>query len=455
MRPTFILLFLAVIFSNFKAQINASNFKVALDKENNQIHYSFNFEGTYFKVETTVYKNSVLSENIIAYNTREDDIEYQPIVYPPGYLFSTWSPNTTSSAYTPASTYYLVIKAWEVTGNPNYHTITLSYAMPDLNASNLKVTLNKSAKQINYSFNFEGTFFKVETKLYRNSATPSNLIAYGIKEDDSDFQPIVYPPGHVFTSFTNNQNDWAYETADQYIMVIKAYEVTGIPVFLTKTLTYSPPKPITPNLKVDGFIITEPANNNKIIFDSYNASQYQNAKFVQSTKNYNFKVFVRKEGAVAVNDINVDLMQYDAYWGIYPNTSPGAPINKKISFSATESLKSVEFFTNVYNFSSGTITYGAAFHIDRLNAINETTKSDNYQGIVTTAYPAGTNLKTAQSGEIAGFVTVEVLDENGKNLKTVSASADDKEYSEVKKQLAPGNYFFRVNNSTQRIKIYR
>nr|WP_314499385.1 hypothetical protein [uncultured Chryseobacterium sp.] len=463
MRPTFILLILAVLFSNFKAQLNASNFKLGLDRENNQIHYAFNLEGTYFKIEATVYKNSISPSNIIAYTTKEDDSDYQPINYPPGYIFTSWSYKYDDASYEAASQYILVLNAWDVAGNPVSTSATLTYTIPTITASDLVMYLDKVNKKIHYSFKFEGTYFKVDTKVYRNTISPSTLVASGSREDDSEYQPINYPPGNVFASWSYNYNDSAYpDGSNMYILIIKAWEKSGIPIYVTKTLSVektipgtSNPNPTATNLKIDGFVITEPFNNNKIIFDSYHANQYPSpTKLVQSTKTYNFKVTVRKEGTAALNNVNLTFLQYDQSWGTYPNTSPASPQNKQINFGTNDNLKSVDFLSNIINFNgSQLITLGLAFHVDKNSAVAETNESDNYRVIHVQGYPAGTVLKSANFGETEALISVDVLDEKGKHIKTLTTSENDTDLLNVKKQLEPGNYYFKTNRSTKRVKI--
>jgi|GEM_PF-5664731 len=65
-----------------------------------------------------------------------------------------------------------------------------------ITASDLKVTFNYPT--INYQFNFSGVFYRVETSLYKNSVSSSNRIAFGIQEDESDLENIIYPVGYVY-----------------------------------------------------------------------------------------------------------------------------------------------------------------------------------------------------------------------------------------------------------------
>ncbi|KAA0125966.1 hypothetical protein FY557_19850 [Chryseobacterium sp. SN22] len=309
--------------------------------------------------------------------------------------------------------------------------------------------------RMDFSFNITGTFFKMDMRVYKNSEAPSNLISFNSKVDESNYEQFTFPAGTRYSTYSTNY--YLNYIPTKLILVISTWENQGSPK-IAKTLTYYPPvTPLPTNLKIDGFKITESSNNNKVIFDSYNASQYPspNPKVVQSTKNYNFKVFIRKEGNAALNDVNVDFLQYDTFWGTYPNTSPSSPKNLKVNFEQDENLKSVDFFSNVTNFSSSTIGWGLVFHVDRNNNISETNETDNYLGVHGIAYPAGTTLRLANSDYSQDYTEVMVFNEKGKHIKTFSAPADDKNFSEIKKQLSVGSYIFKINNSTKRIKIYR
>jgi len=318
-----------------------------------------------------------------------------------------------------------------------------------LNVSNFKVdALSTANHRMDYSFNITGTYFKVDMNVYKNSVSQQNLISYESRIDESNFEQFTYPPGYKLSTYSWNY----YETTtpSKFILVVEAWENQGTPK-MTQTLEYTPPVPIVPNFKIDGFVITEPFNNNKTIFDSYNPGQYPPpTKLVQSTKTYNFKVFVRKEGAVAVNNVDIDLLQYDAYWGTYPNTSPGSSLNKKINFTASETVKSVDFLSNIIGFNpSQTIVLGLAFHVDKNLNIVETNESDNYRVLHVQGYPAGSSLRTQETE----LLEVTVLDEGGKEIKKVKTTSEDTNLTEVKKELTPGNYYLKTKNSVKRVKI--
>lgn len=299
--------------------------------------------------------------------------------------------------------------------------------------------------------------------MYYNVISDESRIFTNSVFDDSNSDPIYYPTLTTINTWNliwDNYNQ--VRDATKYILVIKTWPVFNndgsvlVPE-LTKTLTYTKPAQIIPNLKIDGYKIVEPGNNDKVIYDSYNPGQYPNPKFVQFSKNYLYTIFIKKEGNVAVNNVNVNWGVYDSYWGNYPNFGPRSWTNSTLNFSATESIKSVTFFKNIPNFSTSTVNFGAVFHVDRNNSISETNENDNYLFFTAPAYPIGTILKNDFNESISNennskTIVVDVLDENGKLIKTSKISVSDKNFNILKKELGRGNYFFKVDNKITRIK---
>ena len=78
--------------------ITASDLKVSVNYP--MINYQFNFSGDFFRVETTLYKNSVSSSNRVAFGIQEDESEYAATHYPVGYLYKDFMNNQDHSAYT-------------------------------------------------------------------------------------------------------------------------------------------------------------------------------------------------------------------------------------------------------------------------------------------------------------------------------------------------------------------
>lgn len=126
--------------------------------------------------------------------------------------------------------------------------------------------------------------------MYYNVISDESRIFTNSVFDDSNSDPIYYPTLTTINTWNliwDNYNQ--VRDATKYILVIKTWPVFNndgsvlVPE-LTKTLTYTKPAQIIPNLKIDGYKIVEPGNNDKVIYDSYNPGQYPNPKFVQFSK---------------------------------------------------------------------------------------------------------------------------------------------------------------------------
>jgi len=311
-----------------------------------------------------------------------------------------------------------------------------------INASNFKVELDKINNYIHWSFNFSGDYFRVQTTVYKNSISESNRIAYGIKEDEAWYEPIHYPDGSIYSDWNFNPNSSAFVNVTKYVLVIKAWEVTNSPE-LTLTLEYTPPAPpvnVTPNLSIAAIQVFN-SSNVKI----YDSSTNPGGSFsLKKNNTYTFITKVKKTGNVAVNNVRLDLFQYDRYWGDYPNTSPSTPQTQNLNFSAGETEKNVTFLTNIINFGAQANAMGVAFHVDKNNTIAETNENDNI-GIVVAGYQ-----NRIASPEI---VDVSVYDANGNFIKTVETTSNDSDFINVKSKLGSGKYILKSKEQSRQVLI--
>lgn len=175
--------------------INASNLKVT-DPGDDIIYYQFNFSGDFYRVETTLYKNSILPENRIAYGVQEDEAELQNIHYPEGYIYKDFMYNPSVYAHLPVNRHILVIHAYQKTDGPvaNHYTKTLTVVpggptqsiVPDFSIGRIQIFRDKfNVNQFTHLFfdtdnlaTYPGTALNKDTK-YKfvvtiNSQTGSN-----------------------------------------------------------------------------------------------------------------------------------------------------------------------------------------------------------------------------------------------------------------------------------------
>ncbi|MDF2831277.1 MULTISPECIES: hypothetical protein [Chryseobacterium] len=321
-------------------------------------------------------------------------------------------------------------------------TAFISHFTSQIVASDLKVILDKPNSKVRYNFLFSGTYYRVETTLYKNSISPSNRIAYGIQEDESEYADIVYPPGYVYNDFMTQTNDWAYQPATQYILTINAYEKSGGPVanIYTKTLTYVPPIE-TPNLTVTSVQVYSSLSGVKI-FDSNTSSN--GGPQLQKNASYQFKVTVTKTGNAAVNNLRFDLCQFNILQGDYPTVPPKAIKTQYINFTQAQNSALVTTETTIADFGSNSFM-GIAFHLDKDNTIAETNENDNIKLL-----GAGYHGKMANIGD---NIEVSVYDINGNLLKTLKTTSDDTDFMNVKSQLGSGKYILRSNEKSRQVLI--
>ncbi len=320
-------------------------------------------------------------------------------------------------------------------------TAFISHFTSQITASDLKVILDKPNNKVRYNFLFSGTYYRVETTLYKNSISPSNRIAYGIQEDESEYADIVYPPGYVYNDFMTQTNDWAYQPATQYILTINAYEKSGGSVanIYTKTLTYVPPIE-TPNLTITSIQIYSSLSGVKI-FDSTTSS---NGPQLQKNAMYRFVARVTKTGNAAVNNLRFDLCQYNILQGSYPTVPPKAVETQYLNFAQTSNTANVTIETTIADFGSDNFM-GIAFHLDKDNTIAETNENDNIKLL-----GAGYHGKMSNIGD---NIEVSVYDMNGNLLKKLKTTSDDTDFMNVKSQLGSGKYILRTNEKSRQVLI--
>lgn len=313
-----------------------------------------------------------------------------------------------------------------------------SNSFAQLNASNLMVSPDKNTRFVHYSFDFSGTYFRVETTLYKNSISNANRIAYGVREDESEYAPINYPVGGKYTNFMYNPDDFAYSPATKYIIVVNAWEYVNTPG-QTITLTYTPPIQ-TPNLAMTSFQIYSSSSGVKI-FDSNTSN---NGPQLQKNASYKFKVVVTKSGNAAVNNVRFDLCQYDISQGSYPTVSPKKVETQYLNFGQTHNSAEVTIETSIADFGSNNFI-GIAFHLDKDNTVAETNENDNIRLLGT-----GYHGKMANIGEI---IEVGVYDMNGNFIKKLKTTSNDTDFINVKSQLSSGKYILRSNEKSNQVLI--
>lgn len=309
-----------------------------------------------------------------------------------------------------------------------------------IDASNFKVPQDPSGN-FRYSFNLSGTYFRVEIRIYKNSISENNQIIYNSLVDDSEYEPIVYPQGFTYNGYAAKP----FVAANTYILELKAweYEGQGATPAATATLSYTPPvAPVLekPNLSIAAIQVFN-SSNVKI----YDSSTNPGGSFsLKKNNTYTFITKVKKTGNVAVNNVRLDLFQYDRYWGDYPNTSPSTPQTQNLNFSAGETEKNVTFLTNIINFGAQANAMGVAFHVDKNNTIAETNENDNI-GIVVAGYQ-----NRIASPEI---VDVSVYDANGNFIKTVETTSNDSDFINVKSKLGSGKYILKSKEQSRQVLI--
>lgn len=253
MKKILILLFLTAFISHFTSQIVASDLKVILDKPDNKVRYNFLFSGIAFRVETTLYKNSILPSNRIAYAIQEDESELANIVYPPGYVYNEFMTQTNESAYQPALQYILVINAYEKTNGPvaNHYTTTLTY-VPPIQTPNLTITAIQIYSSLSGVKIFDSTTSSNGPQLQKNASykfvatvtktgnAPINNLRFDLCQYDilQGSYPTV-PPKAIKTqyiNFTQAQNS-ALVTTETTIADFSSNSFMGVAFHLDKDNT--------------------------------------------------------------------------------------------------------------------------------------------------------------------------------------------------------------------------
>jgi hypothetical protein len=231
------LFFYLVLFFSFtvKAQtLTAGNFKVdALSTANHRMDYSYDISGTFFKVDMYVYKNSVAQENLISYNSKIDESNFEQFTFPPGFRYSTYSLNYYEST-TPAK-FILVIEAWENPEMPKM-TQTLTYTppapqKPDFSIARIQIYRDKfntndyshlffdSQDTANYpgtAFN-KGTKYKFVVTVYNTGSLTSQNSTLTLIQGLS--QSGTYPSGTALKTY-----DAAVSIANTNIKTVEFYE---------------------------------------------------------------------------------------------------------------------------------------------------------------------------------------------------------------------------------------
>lgn len=333
-------------------------------------------------------------------------------------------------------------------------TLFVSYFNSQITASSLMVNLDQPNTTISYSFNFSGTFYKVETSLYKNSVSPSNKIAFGVKEDESDYANIIYPPGYVYSDFMDNQNSSAYTPATKYFLVIDAWEQTGGSVanYYTQTLTYTPPAPQKPDFSIARIqIYRDKFNTNDyshLFFDSQDTANYPGTAFNKGTK-YKFVVTVYNTGSLTNQNSTLTLIQGLSQSGTYPSGTALKTYDAAVSIANTN-IKTVEFYETLISPSQDYVPAYLAFHIDKNNTADELNENNNIKIQQASLYPTSITIP----GKSANLTSIKVFNEKGNLLKEYSVKKDEKIENKIVEDFGAGNYFIKSeNNITRRLKI--
>lgn len=318
-------------------------------------------------------------------------------------------------------------------------------------ANSLNVNKNYSTKMIYYSFNFTGTYFRVETTLYKHNISDTNRIAYGIKEDESEYQPIHYPPGTIYYDFMNNQNESAYASTSQYLLVINAWEHIGAPM-QTITLTYNPPAAPKSDFSIERIQVYRDKFNvndfSHLFFDSQNLSQYSGTAFNKGTK-YKFVVTVNNSGAFPSQNPMFTISQGLQQNGNYPNGNISKSSDTPVAMTNT-SLKTIEFYETIITPQDYAIGY-LAFHMNKTNTIAESNENNNYKVLQTSFYPASFIIAGRNNNNNEN---IKIFNAKGQYLKKYLIKKDEKVEQKISEEFGIGDYFIQSENrSGRRIRI--
>lgn len=312
--------------------------------------------------------------------------------------------------------------------------------------SNFKVSYVGSDQYIHYNYDVQGKYRGYNLAMYYNVVSNDTRIFTNSVFDDSNYDPIYYPTSTTIDTWNLIWDDFSkVKNALKYILVIKTWPVYNndgsilIPE-LTKTLEYV--RPIeTPNLKVTSIQVYSSLSSVKI-FDSNTSSN--GGPQLQRNVSYKFVAGITKTGNAAINNLRVDLCQFNILQGNYPTVSPKTVKTQYLSFGQADNNVDIAFETTIADFGSDDFM-GIAFHLDKDNTIVETNENDNI-----TLLGAGYHARMANIGD---KIEVSVYDMNGNLLKKLKTTSDDTDFMNVKSQLGSGKYILRSNEKSRQVLI--
>lgn len=327
---------------------------------------------------------------------------------------------------------------------------TSAFIAQTLNVSGFKIdNMDKDNHRIDYSYNIEGTFFKVDMRLYQYSVLQSNLIAYNSKIDESDYEQFTFPAGYRYSTYSNNY--YVSNNPSKFVLVIDTWENQGSEK-VSKTLTYNTPLPQKPDFSILRIqIYRDKFNTNdfsSLFFDSQNTSSYPGTAFNKGTK-YKFVITINNSGSLVAQNPTLTFVQGLSQSGTYPSGTALKTYDASVPIANTN-IKTVEFYETLISPSQDYLPAYLAFHIDRNNTFDELNEGNNILIQQTFLYP--TNIMIA--GKIAPTENIKVFDEKGKLLKEYSIKNNENVEKKIVEDFGTGNYFIQsANNINRRVKI--
>lgn len=324
--------------------------------------------------------------------------------------------------------------------------LTSSVNAQTLNASSFKVDdMDKDNHRIDYSYNIESTFFKVDMYLYKNSVLQSNLISYNSKVDESNYEQFTFPAGYRYSTYSNNY--YVTNNPSKFILVLETWENQGS-AKVTKTLTYNTPLPQKPDFSISRIqIYRDKFNTNdfsSLFFDSQDTANHPGTAFNKGTK-YKFVITINNAESLVSQNATLTLIQGLSQSGTYPAGNALKTFDTSVAIANTN-IKTVEFYETLISPSGDYLPAYLAFHIDKNNVFDEINEGNNILIQQTFLYPA--NMMIA--GKITGVENIQVFNEKGIFLKKYSIKNNEKVEKKIVEDYGTGNYIIKSENQAAR-----